>query len=422
MKAVLDHVGIAVSDLHASLAFFKDVLGLQVEMSEEIKSQRVRAHFLSTGQSTLEMLEPTAPDSPIANYLAKRGPGMHHVALRVDDIAAALAHLKSRGIRLIDERPRPGAEGALVAFIHPSAAHGVLVELKQPAPKVELFTTVGRHALGDVELLTLSDGFIWLDGGAMFGVVPRSLWEKRLPPDDSNRIPLGMRPLVVRSDTQTMIIDAGCGDKMDAKSAAIYRLDRRYHLDHALAEAGLTVEDIDIVVASHLHFDHVGGFTAIGNGGAIVPRFPRARYVAHRAEWQDATHPHERNRASYLQDNFVPLMEAGVLTLVDDGAELMPGVRYRRSGGHTAHHQVVTIESGGRTAVFTADMYPTSVHVPDPWLMGYDLYPMDTLAFKRGFAPEAIAREYLLFFEHDPSLAAGYLREKDGKRFVERVI
>jgi methylmalonyl-CoA epimerase len=422
MKAVLDHVGIAVSDLQASLAFFKDVLGLHVEMSEEIRSQQVRAHFLSTGQSTLEVLEPTAPDSPIAKYLDKRGPGMHHVALRVDDIDAALAHLKSRGIRLIDERARPGAEGAMVAFIHPSAAHGVLVELKQPAPKVELFKTVGRRTLGDLELITLSDGFFSLDGGAMFGIVPRSLWEKRLPPDDSNRIPLSMRPLIVRTGRHTMIIDAGCGDKMDAKSAQIYKLDRRYHLDHALAEAGLTVEDIDIALASHLHFDHAGGFTAIGKDGAIVPRFPKARYIAHRAEWEDATHPHERNRASYLQENFVPLQGAGVLTLVDDGAEIVPGVRYRRSGGHTAHHQVVMIESGGKTAVFTADMYPTSVHAPDPWLMGYDLYPMDTLAFKRGFGREAIDREYLLFFEHDPSMAAGYLREKDGKRFVERVI
>ena len=422
MKAVLDHVGIAAGDLQASLAFFRDVLGLHVEMSEEIASQKVRAHFLSTGQSTLEVLEATAPDSPIAKYLEKRGPGMHHVALRVDDIAAALAHLKSRGVRLIDEKARPGAEGALVAFIHPSAAHGVLVELKQPAPKVELFKTVGRRTLGDFELITLADGFFALDGGAMFGTVPRTLWEKRLPPDDSNRIPLSMRPLIVRSGTHTMIIDAGCGDKMDAKSAAIFKLDRRYHLDHALAEAGLTAEDIDIVVASHLHFDHVGGFTAVGKDGAIVPRFPKAKYVAHRAEWQDATHPHERNRASYLQENFVPLQDAGVLTLVDDEAEIMPGVRYRRSGGHTAHHQVVMIESGGRTAVFTADMYPTSVHIPDPWLMGYDLYPMDTLGFKRAFAVEAIAREYLLFFEHDPSMAAGYLREAGGKRFVERVI
>jgi methylmalonyl-CoA epimerase len=421
VKAVLDHVGIAVGDLQASLAFFRDVLGLHVESSEEVASQRVRATFLSTGQSTLELLEATSADSPVAKYLDKRGPGMHHLALRVDDIDATLAHLKSRGVRLIDEKARPGAENALVAFIHPSAAGGVLVELKQPAAQVEMFTSVGRYTLGDLELVTLSDGFIGLDGGAMFGVVPRTLWEKRLPPDDSNRIPLGMRPLIVRNGSQTLIIDAGCGDKMDSKSAQIYKLDRRYHLDHALADAGLTAEDIDIVVASHLHFDHVGGFTALRDG-RVVPRFPKARYIAHRAEWEDATHPHDRNRASYLQENFVPLQDAGVLTLVDDNAEIIPGVRYRRSGGHTPNHQVVMIESGGKTAVFTADMYPTSLHVPDPWLMGYDLYPMDTLAFKKQFAVEAIEKEYLLFFEHDPSMAAGYLREKDGKRYVERVI
>lgn len=421
MKAILDHIGIAVSDLPASLAFFRDTLGLHLEASEEIASQKVRAHFLSTGRSSLEILEATAPDSPIAKYLEKRGPGIHHVALRVDDIAAALEHLKARGVRLIDERPRPGAEGALVAFIHPSAAHGVLVELKQPAPAVPLFRTVGRHPLGDLELVTLSDGFFHLDGGAMFGTVPRTMWQKRLPPDDANRIPLGMRPLIVRGE-QTLLIDAGCGDKMDAKNSAIYGLDRRYHLDHSLAEAGLTADDIDIVLASHLHFDHVGGFTARAKDGAIVPRFPRARYVAHRGEWHDATHPHERNRASYLQENFVPLQDAGVLTLVDDGAEIMPGVRFRHSGGHTPHHQVVMIESGGRTAVYTADMYPTTSHIPDPWIMGYDLHPMDTLTFKRAFATEAVAKEYLLFFEHEPSLAAGYLREQDGKRSVERII
>lgn len=422
MKAALDHVGIAVGDLQASLAFFRDVLGLQVESSEDVASQHVRATFVSTGQSSLELLEATAPLSPIAKYLEKRGPGVHHVALRVDDIDAAIQHLRSRGVRLIDETARPGAEGALVAFIHPSAAHGVLVELKQPAPKVEMFKTVGRHALGNLELITLADGFFALDGGAMFGTVPRVLWEKRLPPDDANRIPLSMRPLIVRSDTHTLIIDAGCGDKWDAKNRDIFKMDRRYHLDHALAEAGLAAEDIDIVLASHLHWDHVGGFTRMDRNGAVVPRFPKASYVAHRAEWHDATHPHERSRASYVRQDFMPLQDAGVLTLVDDGAEIIPGVKYRRSGGHCAHHQVVMIESAGRTAVFTADMYPTSVHVPDPWLMGYDLYPMDTLAFKRAFAPEAIEKEYLVFFEHDPSMAAGYLREKDGKRFVERVM
>jgi methylmalonyl-CoA epimerase len=429
VRVLLDHVGIAVGALDQSLAFFRDALGLHVEESEEVVSQRVRAHFLAAGEPKLELLEATAAESAIAKYIDKRGPGMHHIAFRVDDIGAALAMLKDRGVRLIDQVPRPGAEGALVAFVHPSAAHGVLVELKQArsggphsdAVAANRFTTAPVYRLGAFELISLSDGFFRLDGGAMFGVVPRTLWEKRMPPDQRNRITLGLRPLIVRGE-RTMLIDAGCGDKMDAKSADIYGLDRAYHLDHALADAGLVASDIDIVLASHLHFDHVGGFTALEDDGRIVPRFSRARYVVHRGEWYDATHTHERNRASYLAENFLPLEQAGVLDLVDDDTEVMPGVRFRRSGGHTQHHQVVTIESQGEVAVFTADMFPTSVHVPDAWLMGYDLYPMDTLAFKRTFAREAMEREYVIFFEHDPTLAAGRIRESAGKRTVERVL
>jgi methylmalonyl-CoA epimerase len=420
LKARLDHIGIAVKDVQQALAFYRDALGLQVEDPEEVAAQRVRAHFIPVGEPALELLEATASDSAIAKYIDKRGPGIHHITLRVDDIGAALAQLKARNIRLVDEQPRAGAEGKLVAFIHPSSAHGVLVELCQVVAEAPLRN--GRaQTLGDYELVSLTDGLFRLDGGAMFGVVPKTLWEKRNPADDRNRITLGMRPLLVRGD-KTLIIDAGCGDKMDARSADIYGLDRAYHLDHSLADAGLSAADIDIVVASHLHFDHVGGFTARDEKGRLVPRFPRARYIAHRDEWVDATHPHERNRASYLQENFAPLEEAGVLELVGDDAEIMPGVRYRRSGGHTRHHQVVTIESGARTAAFTADMYPTATHVPDPWIMGYDLYPMETLDFKRAFAREAIAREYLLFFEHEPSIAAGIIRERDGKRSVERVL
>ena len=259
MKARLDHIGIAVKDLQQALAFYRDALGLHVDAPEEVVTQRVRAHFIPVGEPALELLEATASDSAIAKYLEKRGPGIHHITLRVDDIHAALAQLKARNVRLVDEQPRPGAEGKLVAFIHPSSAHGVLVELCQAAAEKRLRNGLA-YTLGDLELVSLTDGLFRLDGGAMFGTVPKTLWSKHNPADDRNRITLGMRPLLVRGN-QTMLIDAGCGDKMDRKSADIYGLDRSYHLDHALADAGLTAGDIEIVVASHLHFDHVGGFT-----------------------------------------------------------------------------------------------------------------------------------------------------------------
>ena len=273
---------------------------------------------------------------------------------------------------------------------------------------------------GDLELRPLFDGTLRLDGGAMFGVVPKPLWERRAPADERNRISLAMRPLLVRGD-RTVLIDAGVGGKMDEKSVEIYAIDRTRNIDHALTAAGLARTDIDIVLASHLHFDHAGGFTARDEGGRIVPAFPRARYIVRTGEWEDATHPHERNRASYVAENFVPLREAGVLDLKPDDGGIAPGVRVVRTGGHTMHHQIVMIESGGRTAVFAADLIPTAAHVDDPWIMGYDLYPMDTLAFKRAFVRDAIAREYLIFFEHDPAIAAGYIREENGKRRVEPV-
>src|SRR5262245_18920403 len=183
MKAVLDHIGIAVQDIDKALAFYKDALGLEVHAPEDVVTERVRARTVPVGGPAREWLEATAPDSAIATYISKRGPGLHHVTLRVEDLRAALAHLSSRGVRLINTEPRPGAEGSLVAFIHPSSAHGVLVELKQRAePGVRL--DVKQLSFGDLQLTALHDGLFRLDGGVMYSVVPRPLWEKLTPPDE----------------------------------------------------------------------------------------------------------------------------------------------------------------------------------------------------------------------------------------------
>ena len=506
MRAVLDHIGIAVRDLDDALAFYRDALGLEVEASEDVASERVRAHFLPVGESraggpdvNLELLEATAPDSPIAQYLEKRGPGIHHITLRVEDIAAALAELKARGVRLINEQPRDGAEGARVAFIHPSSAHGVLVELKQnragaaggagrpgragePGERGEAgrageasgaaeaggageagetgatdvaqafrpamtggavvaqafrpavagvghdassaTTSVDRpdvrgtrRTLGDLELFSLHDGFFRLDGGAMFGIVPKPLWERKAPADDRNRITLAMRPLVVRG-VRTLMIDAGIGDQGDAKFRDIYGVERTRNLDHTLAEAGLAPDAIDIVLATHLHFDHAGGFTRRDAGGRLRPRFPRARYVVRRGEWEDALHAHERNRASYMAESLLPLAEAGVLEMVDDDQTIMPGVRVHRTGGHTMHHQAVWIESKGQHAVYVGDLMPTVAHLGAPWIMGIDLYPVDTLAAKNAFLKEAGERNALVFFPHDPNVAAGHIRQHEGRPII----
>ncbi len=250
-------------------------------------------------------------------------------------MSAAIAALRARGIRLVDEAPRPGADGALVAFIHPSSAHGVLVELEQPArgrrPAPE---RPKRLRLGDLELVVLTDGRFALDGGAMFGIIPKTFWEKQAPPDERNRIAMSMRPVLVRGP-RTMLIDAGCGDKMTAKQADIYRFDRSDNLAQSMAEAGVPIDAVEIVLASHLHFDHAGGFTARGPDGVVRPRFPRAQYVIRRGEYEDAMQPNERTKGTYFLENYEPLASAGVLQLVDADATIMPGVRVRRTGGHT---------------------------------------------------------------------------------------
>jgi methylmalonyl-CoA epimerase len=420
MKAVLDHVGIAVQDLDKALAFYRDALGLEVDMTEEVYSERVRAHFIATGESSLELLEATASDSAIAKYIEKRGPGLHHITLRVADITAALEQLKARGVRLVDDRARPGAEGAFVAFIHPSAAHGVLVELKQPARRL-IEQPVTQRAVGNLQITTVSDGSFRLDGGAMFGVVPRPLWEKKAPPDDRGRIVLAMRALLVEADWGKMLIDCGAGDLLGSKWADIFGLEHTRTLERTLWEAGVAPDDVDIVLPTHLHFDHVGG-AVIRNGDELVPRFPRARHIIRRGEWDDALRLHPRSRGSYFPEDLIPLERAGVVEFFDDDREIKPGVRVVRAAGHTAHHQIVAFESEGKTAVFGADVVPTDAHIQDNWITALDLFPMQSFAFKQTFLRDAIDREQLIYFSHDPAISAGYVREKNGKRSVQRVI
>jgi methylmalonyl-CoA epimerase len=418
MKASLDHVGIAVKDLAGALAFYRDALGLEIEASETVAAQRVRAHFVPLGASSLELLEATAPDSPIAKYIEKRGPGLHHITLGVENLAEALAAIKARGVRLIDEQPRLGAEGALVAFIHPSSTHGVLVELKEGANRVSAAIRreppgAQRFALGDLELISLSDGFFRFDGGAMFGTVPKPAWSTLTPPDEQNRITLGLRPLVVRG-TRTMLIDSGLGGKINAGVRETYGTDAGGALDRSIQAAGLKPEDIDIVLATHLHADHAGGFTMRDGSGRLRPRFPRARYVARRGEWETAQQPHARQRSNYSADDYLPLADAGVLDLVDEDQMIMPGVRVQRTGGHTMHHQAIWLESGGQRALYPGDLVPTAAHLGDQWIAALDLYPAESLVSKRAVLQRAADERALTFFCHDPVVVASRIRVENG--------
>lgn len=271
--------------------------------------------------------------------------------------------------------------------------------------------------LGAFDLDPLTDGSFRLDGGAMFGVVPKPLWARRARPDRLNRITLGLNPLLIRGAGRTILVDTGIGAKDDRKFRGMFAVRQPQGLLTALAALGLAPADIDTVVLTHLHFDHAGGSTVRERDGRIVPTFPRARYLAQRGEWEDATHPSERTRASYLPPNFVPLQEEGRLDLLDGDAEVVPGVRVLVTGGHTHHHQVVRIESAGRTAIYWGDLIPTTAHVDLPYIMGYDLDPLQTLRKKKELVPRAVEEGWLCFWEHDPARPAGRIRY-EGKRAV----
>lgn len=287
-----------------------------------------------------------------------------------------------------------------------------------------LLPLVQSRTVGSMRVHALQAGQLRLDGGAMFGVVPKTLWERKIAPDQSNRIPLGMRCLLIEHPDALVLVDTGAGDKENEKFCAIYDLENApvgavgpTQLESALAEAGFIPSDVTMVINSHLHFDHAGGNTRRGEGGVAERSFPNARYVVRRGEWDWAHHTNERTAASYFAHNFDPLHAAGVLELVDSDAELLSGVSLRHTPGHTPHHQGILLTSGVERLFYVADLAPTTSHVPFPWIMGYDVEPLVTLETKRRVWAEAADEDWAIVFEHDAVNAWGRIR-REGKGYA----
>ena len=271
---------------------------------------------------------------------------------------------------------------------------------------------VRSTSVGSIRIHALEAGLQRLDGGAMFGVVPKPLWEREIPADDRNRIPLALRCLLVEAPRALVLVDTGVGNKESDRFRDIYELDNPgspTRLEDAIRAAGFQPDDVDLVVNTHLHFDHAGGNTRLDGDGTVRPAFPRARHVVQRGEFEFAQRRNERIRASYMAKNFDPVADAGLWELVSGEVEITAGIRVAPTPGHTPHHQSVWIESDGETACYLADVCPTSVHLPLPWIMGYDLEPLVTLESKRALWERARERDWLLVFEHDPVVPWGRL-------------
>lgn len=281
---------------------------------------------------------------------------------------------------------------------------------------------VRSTTVGDLTVHAVEAGLQWLDGGAMFGVVPKPLWERRIPADERNRIPLALRCLLVEAPGALVLVDTGIGNKENGKFKDLYGVENDgapTRLEDGIRAAGHDPADVDIVLSTHLHFDHAGGNTLRDADGAVVPAFPGARYVVQKGEFDFADSPNERVRASYLADNIRPVAEAGLYDFVEGPATVTEGVRVVPTPGHTPFHHSVLIESAGQTACFLADVCPTSAHLPLPWIMGYDLEPLVTLESKRGLWTRAREESWLLVFEHDPDVPWGRLDpESDRPRLV----
>ncbi len=276
--------------------------------------------------------------------------------------------------------------------------------------------------LGAFEIYPVTDGRFRLDGGAMFGVVPKVLWEKCCAADELNRISLSLTCLLIRAHGKNILVDTGLGSKEDSKFHHLFAVDRTPTLLRSLEQHGLTRNDIHMVINTHLHFDHAGGNTLRQGDGAVRSTFPKAQYVIQHGEFEDAARANERTRASYRRDNFTPIAHVNQWEFLNGDTEVLPGITVVVTAGHTRCHQSVKIESEGKVAFFLGDLIPTVSHLPLPYIMGYDLYPLQTLETKRWVLDRAFEEKWLLLFEHDPLIQAGHVRrDTEGKYFLEQV-
>jgi glyoxylase-like metal-dependent hydrolase (beta-lactamase superfamily II) len=284
-----------------------------------------------------------------------------------------------------------------------------------PTPLVE------RLKVGALTVHAVQAGGQKLDGGAMFGVVPKPLWEKRIGADERNRIQLGMRCLLIEHPSGPILVDTGAGNKENEKFKDIYGIENQGRnqltmLEDALAEVGVRPSDIVLVINTHLHFDHAGGNTRLGSNGSVEISFPNATYIIKRGEYEYATHPNERTAASYFDRNYTPIEAAGKVEFVSREKEVVKGIRVIPTPGHTPFHQSVLIESAGERAFFLGDLVPTHAHLPLPWIMGYDVEPLVTLETKRRILKQAVDENWLVIFEHDAAIPWGRV-EHDGKTY-----
>jgi glyoxylase-like metal-dependent hydrolase (beta-lactamase superfamily II) len=274
--------------------------------------------------------------------------------------------------------------------------------------------------LGDFELSIFSDGTYPLDGGAFFGVIPKIMWSRKVIADEKNYVQAGLNSLLIRTGKQTVLVETGMGNKLSERMIKFYGQPAKLLTN--LAVEGIAPEDIDIVINSHLHFDHCGWNTVRDKDGKVLPTFPRAKYYAPEGEWQYAQRPSERDSISYLSENYNPLVESGQMTLLKGSEEIAPGISVKTFSGHTAHMQAVIVESGGHTACYISDLIPTSAHIDIAWGMGFDLYPLQTIENKKQYYAKAIPEKWLTVFTHGVDVPWAYVEKDELGRMVARSV